>query len=72
MRTLPGLNELIDIAVVDAEDNNKWQAFIVSYLNCMEKVTSSQEYTRKDVDELDVLCKKMYHLLVTTVGGLEA
>jgi hypothetical protein len=38
----------------------------------MEKVTSSQEYTRKDVDELDVLCKKMYHLLVTTIGGLEA
>jgi len=38
----------------------------------MEKVTSSKEYTPKDIDELDVLCKKMYHLLVTTIGGLEA
>ncbi len=57
--TLPGFNELIDIAVVDEEDNTKWRAFIVSYLNCMEKVSSSQEYTRKDVDELNVLCKNM-------------
>ena len=71
-RSLPGLYELIDIAVVDNEDNKHWRAFIVSYLNCMDKVTSSQEYTRRDVDELDVLCKKMYHLLVTTIGGLEA
>ena len=72
MKTLPGLYELIDIAVVSEEDNKSWRAFIVSYLNCMDKVTSSKEYTPKDVDELDVLCKKMYHLLVTTIGGLEA
>ena len=72
MMTLPGLYELIDIAVVSEEDNKKWRAFIVSYLNCMDKVTSSKEYTPKDIDELDVLCKKMYHLLVTTIGGLEA
>jgi hypothetical protein len=72
MKTLPGLYELIDIAVVSEEDNNNWRAFIVSYLNCMDKVTSSKEYTPKDIDELDVLCKKMYHLLVTTIGGLEA
>jgi hypothetical protein len=72
LMTLHGLYELIDIAVVSEEDNKKWRAFIVSYLNCMEKVTSSKEYTPKDIDELDVLCKKMYHLLVTTIGGLEA
>jgi hypothetical protein len=72
MMTLPGLYELIDIAVVSEEDNKTWRAFMVSYLNCMEKVTASKEYTPKDIDELDVLCKKMYHLLVTTIGGLEA
>jgi hypothetical protein len=82
---LTGLYELIDIAIgtvfeqvrdqdgaVLPNDNDKWRAFIVSYLNCMELLTLSREYTPHEIDELDVCCKKMYHLLVTTIGGLEA
>ena len=69
--TLPRLYELINIAVVEQSENDKWRAFIVSYLNCMAKITANAEYTRSDVDELDVLCKTMYHLLITTIGGLE-
>jgi hypothetical protein len=69
--TLPRFYELINIAVVEPSDNDKWRAFIVSYLNCMAKITANAEYTRSDVDELDVLCKTMYHLLVTTIGGLD-
>ena len=71
LNTLPRLYELIDIAVVIPSDNDNWRAFIVSYLNCLAKITTNVEYTPADVDELDVLCKKMYHLLVTTIGGLE-
>ena len=69
---LPGLYELIDIAIVSETDNLNWRAFLVSYLNCMELLTLSRDYTAEEVEELDVRCKKMYHLLVTKIGGLEA
>lgn len=84
-RALTGLYELIDIAIgtvfeevrddagtVVPNDNDKWRAFIVSYLNCMELLTLSREYKPDEIDDLDRCCKKMYHLLVTTIGGLEA
>ena len=32
----------------------------------------SREYKHNEIDDLDRCCKKMYHLLVTTIGGLEA
>ena len=82
---LTGLYKLIDIAIgtvfehvrdqdgaVLPNDNDKWRAFIVSYLHCMELLTLSREYTPQEIDELDRCCKKMYQLLVTTIGGLEA
>jgi hypothetical protein len=84
-KVLTGLYELIDIALgtvfvevrddageVVPNDNDRWRAFIVSYLNCMELVTLNREYTPNEIDDLDRCCKKMYHLLVTTIGGLEA
>ena len=38
----------------------------------MELLTLSREYKPHEIDNLDGCCKKMYHLLVTTIGGLEA
>ena len=79
-KALSGLYELIDIAIgtvfeevrndageVVPNDNDMWRAFIVSYLNSMELLTLSREYTPQDIDELDRCCKKMYQLLVTTM-----
>jgi hypothetical protein len=84
-RALTGLYEIIDIATgtvfeevrydageVVPNDNDKWRAFIVAYLNAMELLTLSCEYKHDEIDDLDRCCKKMYHLLVTTIGGLEA
>jgi hypothetical protein len=82
-KALPGLYELIDIAVPpnpkpdpdldrQPDENAKWRAFIVSYLSCMELLTLSRDYVHEEIDELDVCCKKMYYLLVTTIGGLDA
>ena len=84
-RALTGLYEIIDIAIgtvfeevrydageVVPNDNDKWRAFIVAYLNAMELLTLSREYNHNEIDDLDRCCKKMYHLLVTTIGGLEA
>ena len=70
--SLGGLYELIDIAIVSRTDNANWRAFIVSYLNCMRLLILSRDYTPPEVEELDKCCKNMYHLLVTTIGGLEA
>ena len=82
-KALPGLYELIDIAVPpnpnpdpdldrQPDENANWRAFIVSYLSCMELLTLSRDYVHEEIDELDVCCKKMYYLLVTTIGGLDA
>ena len=71
-KALTGLYELIDLAIVSESENLSWRAFIVSYLNCMELLTLSREYKPDEIDKLDLLCKKMYHLLVTTIGGLES
>jgi hypothetical protein len=38
----------------------------------MELLTLSREYKPDEIDELDLRCKKMYHLLVATLGGLES
>jgi hypothetical protein len=38
----------------------------------MRLLTLSHDCTPPEVEELDKCCKKMYHLLVTTIGGLEA
>ena len=38
----------------------------------MELLTLRREYKPDEIDDLDRCCKKMYHLLVTTIGGLEA
>ncbi len=35
----------------------------------MEFLTLSRDYVPYEIDELDVCCKKMYYLLVTTIGG---
>ena len=69
---LGGLYELIDLAELSAADNLNWRAFIVSYVNCMELLTLSRDYEPFEIDELDTRCKKMYHLLITSIGGLEA
>ncbi len=61
-----------DAGEVVPNDNDKWRAFSVSYLNCMELLTLSREYKPDEIDDLDRCCKKMYHLLVTTIGGLES
>ena len=71
-KSLPGLYELIDIAIVSPTDNDNWRDFLVSYLNCMELLTLSRDYTAVEIKELDLRVKKMYHLLVNKIGGLEA
>jgi hypothetical protein len=38
----------------------------------MELLTLSRDCTAEEVEELDLRCKKMYHFLVTKIGGLEA
>jgi hypothetical protein len=38
----------------------------------MELLTLSRDYVPEEIDELDVCCKKMYYLLVATIGGLDA
>ncbi len=38
----------------------------------MELLTLSRDYVPDEINELDVCCKKMYYLLVTTIGGLDA
>jgi hypothetical protein len=69
---LGGLYELIDLEQLPAADNLRWRAFIASYVNCMELLTLSRDYEPHEIDELDTRCKKMYHLLITSIGGLEA
>jgi hypothetical protein len=72
-KALTVLYELIDIAlVVKSDENDKSRTFIVSYLSCMELLTLSRDYVPDEIDELEACCKKMFHLLVTTLGGLEA
>jgi len=65
-RALTGLYEIIDIAIgtvfeevrydageVVPNDNDKWRAFIVAYLNAMELLTLSREYKHNEIDDLD-------------------
>ena len=54
------------------QDNLNWRLFIISYLNCLELLTLHRDYRPGEVDELERRCKKMYTLLVTQIGGLEA
>ena len=54
------------------QDNLNWRLFIISYLNCLELLTLHRDYRPGEVDELERRCKKMYTLLVTKIGGLEA
>ncbi len=84
MRTWLGyyaaLNELIDIAIVSddpqtpesiqkAADNNKmWRDFIASYLDCLDMLLDSHDFTEVDYKEMDKRGKKMYRLLVAGFG----
>ncbi len=74
------LNELIDIAIVSgdlktpesiqkAADNNKmWRDFIASYLDCLNMLLDSRDFTEVDYKEMDKRGKKMYRLLVAGFG----
>ena len=74
------LYELIHIAVgsgdpkipesiTQAADNNKmWRDFIDSYLDCLDLLLDSRDYTENDYKEMDKRGKKMYRLLVNGFG----
>ncbi len=74
------LYELIDIAIVSgdpqtpesiqkAADNNKmWRDFIASYLDCLDMLLDSRDFTEVDYKEMKKRGKKMYRLLVAEFG----
>ncbi len=75
------LNDLIDFAttalgdsktpesIQKAADNNKmWREFIASYLDCLDMLLDSCDFTEVDYKEIDKREKTMYRLLVGGFG----
>ena len=74
------LNDLIDIAtalgdsktpesIQKAADNNKmWREFIASYLDCLDMLLDSRDFTEVDYKEMEKRGKTMYRLLVDGFG----
>jgi hypothetical protein len=66
------LLDVIKLALQSPTDVKNWQDFMTSYLNVLEVLTLHRDYKPGEIDKLERRIDKMYTLLITKIGGLEA
>jgi hypothetical protein len=68
---MPSLVAIICLAI-RAEDQDAWITFMKQYIKLIHLMTVSRDYTKEDIDQLEVYCDRTYRLLVTHCGGQAA
>jgi hypothetical protein len=68
---MPSLVSIIRLAIC-AEDQYAWFIFMEQYIKLIDLMTVSRDYTKDDIDQLEVYCDRTYTLLVTYCGGQAA
>jgi hypothetical protein len=69
---IEGLRALVHLAVQGEDEQNNWVAFLKQYIQFIELLTVSRDYTESDIVCLEKACNATYKLLITHCGGKEA
>jgi hypothetical protein len=65
------LATLIRLAITPTEQAY-WIDFMANYVNLIDLMTVTRDYTDEDIDQLEIYCDETYKLLVGHCGGKEA
>jgi hypothetical protein len=68
---MPSLVAIISLAI-RAEEQYAWITFMQQYIKLIHLMTVSRDFTKEDIDQLEVYCDRTYTLLVTHCGGQAA
>jgi hypothetical protein len=70
-RNMEGLHALVQLALPPDEQGN-WNRFLKQYIEFIDLLTVSRDYTPVDIELLDKASNETYMLLITHCGGKDA
>ena len=68
---LTDLEYLVKLAI-PAHNQANWVLFLKQYIDCINLLTVSRDYTAHDLEQLEIACDETYRLLVAHCGGDKA
>jgi hypothetical protein len=71
LENMKALQQIIRLAV-PANNQANWLSFLKQYINCIDLLTVSRDYTAADLEQLEEYCDETFRLLVAHCGGDKA